>query len=99
MNNLGKTICMVVAAVVFLTGAALGADSAFRAKLVENKGRYLVVRTQRGEERKVPLSKKLVVVSRRNTTTDVGKIMKNSMLLLSLEDGDVTTIVVEEVPR
>lgn len=99
MNNLGKTFCMVVAAVVFLTGAALGADSAFRAKLLENKGRYLVVRTARGEQKKVSLSRRLVVVSRQNTATDVGKIMKNSMLLLSLDGGDVTTIVVEEVPR
>lgn len=99
MNNLGKTFCMVVTAVVLLTGAAFGADSAFRAKLLENKGRYLVVRTARGEQRKVSLSRSLVVVSRQNTTTDVSRIMKNSTLFLSLTDGEVTTIVVEEVPR
>lgn len=100
MKNLGRVVVMAVAAVVLLAGTVLGADEAFRARLVENRGSHLVVRTEWGSERRsVLLSKKVVVVSHQKTTTDVRRIMMNSMLLLSLTGGEVTTIVVEEVPR
>ncbi|BCS53481.1 hypothetical protein [Geobacter sp. SVR] len=45
------------------------------------------------------MSERVVVVSREETTNDPHKIIRNSTLLLSMNGGEITTIVVEEVPK
>ncbi|GFE61362.1 hypothetical protein [Geobacter sp. AOG2] len=99
MKNTRNWLLLTSLGIVLTAGSALGADEMFRAKLLKNKGDYLVVRTTSGTQREVRLSRKVVVVSREKATTEAGKIVRNSTLLLSLNGGEVTTIVVEEVPK
>lgn len=99
MKNTQNWLVLTGLSIILTAGSAFGADEIFRAKLLKNKGDYLVVRTTNGSQREIRLSRKVVVVSREKTTTEAGKIVRNSTLLLSLNGGEATTIVVEEVPK
>jgi hypothetical protein len=98
MGQWCRTVALIIGSSCMAV-SAFAADEVFRAKLVAHKDRYLLVRTSRGDQREVRLSGNVVVVSRQDTATDPERIVRNSTLLLSLNSGEVTTIVVEEVPK
>lgn len=96
-----KTVRLVLVVLFCLCSStsAIAADEMLRAWLISVKGNYINLREAGGSTREIRLSRDVVVVSRDNSTDDVNRIMKNSRLLVSVNNGVVTTVVIEEVPK
>jgi hypothetical protein len=94
-------LTMIFLTLVFqlATSDTNASDEMLRGWLISVSGSNLTVQTKSGRSRTFKINSKAVIVSRVKTTTDLKLLAKHSRLQISVNKGEATTIVIEEVPK
>lgn len=97
--NARLTMIFLILILQFAASDINASDEMLRAWLISANDNYITVQTKAGRSRTFKINSKAVIVTRAKTTTNLNLLAKGTRLQISVNQGEATTIVIEEAPK